>query len=259
MSNAAFDLFEEICSELRGKTESVLIDSDLSPSTLGSIKKSFQEPATTSAVEKAMDYLREHFENRGSLLPFTYDLATGRVTTVHREYIEFVSDAQDQRSKEKESKNFETGTAKCLVTRLTGTLRRVGWPRTKHKRPHELSFYLHSHFGFREDVLVGNDRDGGFDILWFPPLGAIPFPAIVSLQCKNSLYDRRDGLASVGRAEQSLHRHSYASSEGTHLHCVIYNDYIDKRLMEKSRDVGFVPLGISDLAPLHTVPSVECL
>ena len=260
MSNPAFDLFEEICTELSGKGESVLIDDDFSPETLEGIKRSFQEPATTSAVAKALDYLREHFKNRGSTLPFTYDLTTGRVTALHREYIEFVSDAQVQRSKDKESKNFEIATAKCLAARLTGTLRRVGWPRNKHKKPSELSSYLHVHLGFRKDVLVGNDRDGGFDVLWLPPLGAVPFPAIVSLQCKNSPYDRQDGLASVGRAEQSLHRHSHASAEGTHLHCVIYNDYIDSRFMERSRDVGFVPLGISDLAPLITNDATfECL
>jgi hypothetical protein len=40
---------------------------------------------------------------------------------------------------------------------------------------------------------------------------------------------------------------------------VIYNDYIDERLMERSRDVGFVPMGISDLAPLVNSMSMDCL
>src|SRR5208282_1846281 len=134
--------------------------------TLDSIKKGFREPATSPAVAKALNYLREHFENRGSTLPFNYDPATGRITAVHRGYIEFISDAQDQRGKENESRNFEIATTQFLATRLTGALRRVGWPRARHRRPRELSSYLHMHLGFRSDVLVGHDRDGGFDILW---------------------------------------------------------------------------------------------
>ena len=260
MRNPAFDLFEEICTELTDQGETVMVEDDFSPLTLAAIMRWSREPAPSSAITKALKYLQKHFADRGSRLPFSHDPTNGRFVPTQHEYISFVSNVQDQRSKDRESRNFEIATTKCLATRLTGILRRVGWPRTKHKKPSELSGYLHRQFGFREDVLVGNDRDDGFDILWLPPLGAVPFPAIVSLQCKNSLYDRKDGLASVGRAQQSLHRHSHASAEQTNLHCVIYNDYIDERLMDRSRDVGFVPLGISDLAPLITNDATfECL
>jgi hypothetical protein len=259
MGNAAFDFFEEICSELRGRDESVLIDKDFSPSTLEDIKRSFRDPATSSAIGKAMHYLRSHFENRGSALPFEYDLGTGRAMALHREYIEFVSDAQDQRSLPAGSKDFEVATSQRLATRLTGILCRVGSPRTRYKRRQEFAAYLVKQFQFEERVLVNNDKDGGLDILWFPPLGAFPLRAMVSVQCKNSLYDRDDGFRSVGRAKQTFRRHTYAKAEEAHLHCVVYNDYIDERLMENAREAGFVPLGLSDLAPLTAQVSLDLL
>jgi hypothetical protein len=82
---------------------------------------------------------------------------------------------------------------------------------------------------------------------------------MVSIQCKNSLYSRDDGFKSVGRAKQTLSRHSYATAEENHLHCVVYNDYIDEKVMDNARDAGFVPLGLSDLAPLTKSMSVDQL
>ena len=238
--------------ELRGRDEAILIADDFSVALVESIKHWYRETVATSAVGKALDYLNKHFDRRGSMLPFHYDLTTGKVTALHREYIDFVSDAQDQRTTAKKAKNFEIATSRHLATKLTGVIRRVGSPRTKHRGRSEFAAYLET-FGFEKKVLVGNDKDGGFDILWFPPLGAFPFRAMVSLQCKNSTYDRDDGFKSVGRAKQSFLRHSHAKAEECHLHCVVYNDYIDERVMEHARDAAFVPLGLSDLAPL-TVP-----
>lgn len=258
-SNPTFDLFEEICAELSDQQESVLIDDDFSPATLQSVKQWAKQTATTSAVAKALNYLHKHFEARGSALPFSYDLTTGRVTVLNREFIDFVSDAQSQRSIPKESRGFEVATSKHIATKLTGILRRVGSPRIKHKTREEFAAYLVKEFGFENKVLDKYDKDGGFDILWFPPLGAFPFRAMVSIQCKNSLYNRDAGFESVGRAKQSLKRHSHASAEETHMHCVIYNDYIDENLMKHARDAGFVPLGLSDLAPLTTPISFDQL
>ncbi len=248
--NPAFDLFEEICDELSGQEESILIDDEFSPSTLEDVKRWFKETATMPAVKKALAYLRRHFESRGSELPFTYDLATGRATATNREYIDFVSESQSQRGIPKESRDFEVATSKHLAKRLTGILRRVGSPRTKHKTRKEFAAYLVKEFGFEKGVLVGNDKDGGFDLLWFPPLGSFPFRAMVSIQCKNSSYSRDDGFKSVGRAKQSLKRHSHARAEETHLHCVLYNDYIDEAVVKHAIHAEFVPLGLSDIAPL---------
>jgi hypothetical protein len=258
-SNPAFDFFEEVCAELSGKVEAILIDDDFSAPMLESLRRWSRETATMSAVAKALDYLHKHFRARGAILPFEYDLATGRVTTLSAEYIDFVAEAQDRRSRAKESREFEIATSEHIASKLTGIVRRVGSPRTKHRTGKQFAAYLATEFGFEDDVLVGLDKDGGFDILWFPPLGAFPFRAMVSIQCKNSLYDRGDGLESVGRAKQCLSRHSYASAEEGHLHCVIYNDYIDEKIMSHARDVGFIPLGLSDLAPLTTPISLQQL
>jgi hypothetical protein len=256
MSSPAFDLFEEICSELTDKDESVLVDKDFSIFTLENVKNWTKETATNAALAKALDYLCKHFEKRGSSLPFTYDLATGRVAAINREYIDFVSTAQEQRSLPKESAEFEVATSRRLESKLTGLIRRVGSPRKKYRRRKEFARYLQREFSFTKRVLVENDKDGGLDILWFPPLGAFPFRAMVSIQCKNSLYNRDEGFKSVGRAKQSFRRHSHANAEECHLHCVVYNDYIDEKTIEHAREASFVPLGLSDLAPLTTTISV---
>jgi len=107
--------------ELRGRGETILIANDFSAALVDSLKCSYKEALATSAVAKALDYLRKHFEKRGSALPFQYDLLTGKATALNPEYIDFVSDAQDQRTTPKEAKNFEIATSRHLATRLTGS------------------------------------------------------------------------------------------------------------------------------------------
>ena len=255
----AFDLFEEICVALSDGEESVLLPDRFSHLTLKDVKQWAQETAERPAVAKALEYLRRHFESRGSVLPFSYDLTTGRAVVVEREYLEFVSSAQDLRSFSKRSRDFELASSRHIAKRLTGIVRRVGSPRTKYNTRKEFAAYLAREFGFESNVLVGSDKDGGFDILWFPPLGAFPFRAIVSIQCKNSPYDRDKGLKSVGRAKQSLSRHSHAKAEEVHLRCLMGNDYIDEKVLDHARDTCFVPLGLSDLAPLTTLVSLRQL
>lgn len=258
-SNPAFDFFEEICAELSEQDETVLTDEDFTVATLDSVKRWFKESTNAAAIDKALSYLRDHFVARGSQLPFSYDLRTGSAVVLNREYIDFVSNSQEQRSITKDAKDFESASSKHLASRLTGIVKRVGSPRMKHKKRKQFTAYLVKEFRFREDCLVNNDKDGGLDILWFPPLGAFPFRAMVSIQCKNSPYDRDAGFRSVGRAKQTLKRHSHVTAEENHLHCVVYNDYIDERVMEHARDCEFVPLGLSDLAPLTTQVSVDQL
>lgn len=255
-ANPAFDLFEEICTELSGQEEAVLIDDDFSPDIVERLKRWYKEPGTTAALARALDYLKAHFEERGSLLPFSYELGTGRVRSLNRAYIDFVSEAQDKRRVPAASRRFELATSKHLASRLTGIVSRVGSPRTKHRNRKQFASYLVNHMHFEKRVLIGNDKDGGFDILWFPPLGAFPFRAIVSIQCKNSFYNRDAGFKSVGRAKQSLGRHTHARAEDVHLHYVVYNDYIDEKAVENARGVCFVPLGLSDLAPLKAPISI---
>jgi hypothetical protein len=257
--NPAFDLFEEICEELSDKDETILADDDFSASVLTALKQWTKETVNQAALAKALNYLYKHFADRGSALPFSYELVTGHFAIVNRDYVNFVSQAQEQRSSGRESKNFETATSKHLARRLTGIVQRVGSPRKKHKTRSKFAVYLEATFGFRKNALSGHDKDGGLDILWFPPLGAFPLRAMVSIQCKNSPYHRDEGFKSVGRAKQTLRRHTHATAEETHLHCVVYNDYIDESVVEHSRDAEFVPLGISDLAPLTKPMAVDQL
>jgi hypothetical protein len=246
----AFDLFEEICVELGGQTESVLVDDDFSEATLKDLRRFYQEATAVPSIKKAIAYLISHFKARGSMLPFTYNVETGRASVINSEYIDFVAESRNQRSLTRESRDFEVATSKHMAGRLTGILQRVGSPRTKHRTRKEFAAYLAKEYSFEQGVLLGHDKDGGLDILWFPPLGAFPFRAMVSIQCKNCPYDKEEGFKSVGRAKQTLSRHSHARAQETHLHCVLYNDYIDEKVVEHARHSGFVPLGLSDLAPL---------
>src|SRR5690348_14959375 len=123
-SNPAFELFEEICGELGDQNEIVLTDADFSVATLDAIKRWFRETVANAAIARALEYLRRHFEGRGSVLPFAYDLLTGRVTVLNRNYIDFVSSAQEQRSIIRQSKDFEVATSTHLASRLTGIVRR---------------------------------------------------------------------------------------------------------------------------------------
>jgi hypothetical protein len=259
MANPTFDIFEQICIELRGKQESVLIQDDFDPATVTELKRYFQEPSNaTTAITKALAYLEKHFQDRGSMLPFNYDLKKGTLQALHNDYIEFVADAKDKRSIQNEAEDFELATSERLQTKLTGLLRRVGHPRKKYRKISEFRSYL-KNFGFEDSAIAGHDKDGGLDILWYPPLGAFPFRGTVSIQCKNTPYDREDGLSSVGRASQTLQHQTYASAEGTHLHYVLFNDYIDEKLMWKNRKAMFVALGISDLAPSTAPIALEYL
>lgn len=122
---------------------------------------------------------------------------------------------------------------------------RVARPRGQLKRKAEIVGYLQG-LGFDKNCLERYDQDGGLDILWLPPLGAIPLRPVVSVQCKNGYFDEREANASTGRADRTLRRHSHLRSG--HLKFVVFNDYIDLEEY-RGRAVGwsFVPLGLTDL------------
>ena len=146
-----------------------------------------------------------------------------------------------------DSKDFEIQTLGRLAKRLTGVIHRVGWPRDQKKKKDEFAAYLEEELGFRKDCLERRDKDGGFDILWLPPLGAVPLRPVVSLQCKNSYFDEDEGNASTGRARRTLLRHSHLRD--SHLKFVVFNDYIDKaRFVGRAVGWTFMPLGLTDLA-----------
>jgi len=105
--------------------------------------------------------------------------------------------------------------------------------------------------------LLGQEKDGGLDILWELPIGSIPHRPLISVQCKNGEFDLGQADQSVGAGSRSL-----ALLRGlqgnVHVPCVLFNDYIFPSIVV-SKPMNFVPLGLSDLARLETLVTVETI
>ena len=117
--------------------------------------------------------------------------------------------------------------------------------------------HLKQHFGFKDDVLSGRDKDGGFDILWLVPLGADGYRSVFSIQCKNGKFRDEDAAKSVADAERSLHKHGGILDRG-HVSCVVFNDYLEMSSQFK-RGVSYIPVGISDLLRVSVPQDVQVL
>jgi hypothetical protein len=247
-----FELFEAICSELRTQEERIITEGVLSPEEREDLMNEVKVPEEHDAFARALEQLALHFAQKGSKLPFIYNLTTGRFKAVDKSFIKFVTDARSIRgSAQPSAKQFEVHACRRLADRVTGTLYRVGWPRSK-KKGRAAFVGLLKKIGFEGNVLEANDKDGGLDIIWLPPMGAIPLRPIVSLQCKNSSFDREEAFSSVGRAVGTIGRHSHLVAAGTYICFVIFNDYIDDTFHGKAKGWGFIPLGLTDLARLNS-------
>jgi hypothetical protein len=201
---------------------------------------------TDGAIQSAVARLRDHFDGRGARSPFEYDEATGQFTAVDNDFLAFVKIARNIRSLPKRSREFELGVWNRLKLRITGELHRVGDPRDLKKKQHDFNQHLET-LGFNGQVLMGKERDGGFDILWVLPLGADPHRPIVSIQCKNGEFDVGEADKSIGAGSRSFTRHR-GLQPGVHVPCVLFNDYISPALLKTTKQFNFVPLGISDLS-----------
>ncbi|SRR6266545_298255 len=253
-----FQFFEDICNELHYSDEAVLPeDTFLSEDRLRELQDDYGELSPEAVVPKALASLGEHFNLRGSELPFGYDLPTRSFTVSDRPYIEFVAKASGMRGVRKDSRAFEVATAQRLFKRGIGSFHRVGWPRLINKELKPFNKYLRG-LGFDNKVAFGREKDGGFDILWMLPFGAIPHRPILSFQCKNGSYDIREAFKSNGATEMSFGCHK-GLLHAVHTLCVVFNDYIDKRMLSK-KPFPFVPLGLSDLAePSKPLTSIVIL
>ncbi len=248
-----FQFFEDVCCELYFSNEAVLPEDTFLSSVdefgnrnedfLRDLQDEYEELDPQVAVPRALSALREHFKARGSDLPFTYDLPTRSFTVEDRPYIEFVAQASGMRGVPRDSRAFEIATANRISKRGLGSFHRTGWPRSKKKTVKEFNEYLRS-LGFDNRVVFGKEKDGGFDILWMLPLGAVPRRPILSFQCKNASYDLKN--ASNLTTEMSFGCHQ-GLLERVHTLCVVFNDYIEERMLSK-KPLPFVPLGLSDLA-----------
>ena len=222
------------------------------------IMERFDETSAATAYKCALDEIKGHFAERRARLPYKVSFNKRQFTALDNDYVEFVAFARSYRGVGgKPSKEFEIRTVNRLRTRLTGDLSRVGVPRDRLKKKGDVVAYLGS-LGFDKNCLEARDKDGGLDILWLPPLGAVPLRPVVSLQCKNAFFDEHEADASTARAARTLNRHSHI--RGGHLKFVVFNDYIDRKAFQ-GRAVGwtFMPLGLTDLAALSGRGTVELL
>jgi hypothetical protein len=245
--NPAFELFENICQELAARTATIIPEDDIPAALLEDLKEHYGETIDRLAFSHALDDLNEHFSEKGSALPFEFNTTTGQFRAIENEYITFIAFAANKRGLVgPDAKEFEVQITERLAKRLTGSLHRVGSPRTTHNRKYDFVKYLQT-LGFEKNCLEPRDKDGGLDILWLPPLGRIPIRPVVSLQCKNSSFDMEEANKSVGRATTTLQRHSHIRGHNG-LFFVVFNDYIDSSFIGRSSAWPFIPLGLSDLA-----------
>jgi hypothetical protein len=261
MPKPLFEFFELVADELSVTASKVITHEDLriegkdSP-LLGALIKKLKVNNAEETIPLAVTKLQEHFEGKGASLPFEYKSETGRFTAIDSEFLSFVNYMRDIRSSGKRSRDFECVVANRLGRRTTGAIHRVGHPRDKKKSRAAFNQHLET-LGFERPVLYGRDKDGGLDILWLLPIGTIPHKPIVSIQCKNGEFNTDEAHKSVGTANGSFARHT-GLQQLVYVPCVLFNDYIHIEMLSR-RPMGFVPLGLTDLAPLRENILVNCI
>jgi hypothetical protein len=249
-----YELFEVICRELSSRNEVILDDNEIGSELIEEIKEYFNETDSGTAFESAIEEMKNHLIGRGTNLPFCFKKDTREFKVLDKEYVDFIYATSHHRGVGgRVSREFEKRVLERLSGRLTGEIHRVGRPRTKCKKKAEMVRYLRK-LGFDKNVFESRDKDGGFDILWLPPIGAIPLRPVISIQCKNSSFDEDDANKSVGKARRTLERHSHFRS--MQLHFVIFNDYIDESYRGRAIGWQFIPLGLTDVGTLQD-PAVK--
>jgi hypothetical protein len=242
-----FELFEAICQELAVRDTSVMADNNFDTQLIDELKVKYGKTDGTTAVDAALATLSDHFYTKATELPFAWDVATREFNARDKAYMDFISFASSKRGcGGQDAKEFEVRTMSRLSARLTGALHHVGTPRQLHRKKNEFEKYLRD-LGFDKGCLGKNDQDGGFDIVWLPPLGSTPLRPLISLQCKNSSFSESEANKSTGRAFRTMQRHSHIRGHN-HMFFVIFNDYIDASYLGKAQGWIFIPLGLSDLA-----------
>lgn len=252
MPNATFEFFETIAEELTSEGSRVITRADLQLNSeqapvLDALKDELGVATTEEAIQRAVQILTEHFRDKGAIMPFAYDRVTGRFTAADRPFLLFVKQMRSIRSIGTRSRDFEIGVLQRLALRVTGSVHRIGHPRDVRKRKDAFNEYLRT-LGFQRAVLLGKEKDGGFDILWLLPLGTIPHRPVVSVQCKNGEFDMAQADLSVGPGHRSLSQHGRLDA-GVHVPCVLFNDYLYPELLTP-KPLNFVPLGLSDLSAM---------
>jgi len=262
MPRVAFELFETVCTQLRDTQQFVLTERALPVTLVAELKRVFQNPVFEDAIDASIRWLSQHFEGKGSQLPFQYEHETGIIEASDGQFIRFVREMLQIRTTGKQSKVFERAVCLQLSQKLqSGEFHNVGWPRATRRRLVEIVQYLEG-LGFDNGVLRGRDKDGGLDILWLPPLGTVPIRPLVSFQCKNARFREsaiREAHQSAVIASRSIARHSCMRSHGVYMCYVVFNDYLDSSIRDMATGLSYAPLGLSDLARLTQPPAVAQL
>lgn len=261
MPSPLFRFLEIIADELSSGNSKVITQSSLNikgadAPLFEDLKKELKPASSDDTIKVAVEELKRHFESKNAKLPFSYDPATGRFTVVDKDFLSFLKDMNAIRGLGKRSRDFECDVAKWLGKRVTGAIHRVGSPRDIKKRRDEFNLHLRG-LGFGRPVLLGKERDGGLDIIWLLPLGSLPHRPLVLVQCKNGEFNMDVAHASVGTSGISLSQHSGLQSL-VHVPCVLFNDYVYPERLT-SKQLNFVPLGLTDLATIQDLISVDLI
>jgi hypothetical protein len=264
MSEAIFEFFEQIAEELDGKKQTFFgLDKLEEPSgnptaLMLNLKSDLGVTTDAEIIPAAIEKIHAHFLEKAGIVPFLYDHADGRIYDTNDDFLKFIRNCRELRSLGARAQEFELAVLERLSSRLQGTVHRVGFPREVLKKRDEFNSHLRVNFGFKNPVALGNEKDGGFDLLWQLPLGTPPFVPVVSIQCKNGSYSTPQANHSVAASSTSLNQHSHLHKEA-HVNCVVFNDYIEPVSLYP-KGSPYVPIGLSDLfkvPPAVGVPSVR--
>lgn len=252
MQSKIFTFFEVIAEELCSEPTRVITRTEIEvgrdTTLFDELKIETRSATTEQAIIASITFLDAHFRDKGSTLPFTYDASTGRFDAIDLPYLCFIKRMSNIRSINTRSQEFELQVMEKLQSRATGSLHRVGHPRTRFKKKSEFNAYLKT-LGFSGNVLLDKDKDGGLDILWMLPIGSSVHRPIVSIQCKNGVFNMGEGDKSVGAATRSLNQHRRLIGT-VHVQCVLFNDYLYPEIVTK-KGMTFVPLGLTDLSTVR--------
>lgn len=267
MLSPSFELFEFVCTELSGRETCFITNEDLGSETeeetggglddvLDNLRIEHKVSDNQTAISSALDLLSRHFQSRRSELPFSYDLKTRQFKNRDPEYIRFIAEVSGRRSSGgRHAKEFENAACTRIAKKVTGMLHNVGYPRTRLKTTRQFKGYLQN-LGFDDRVTLGPEKDGGRDLLWLPPFCETPLSPVISVQCKNGLFSRTVAREAAARSAETLECHLMLRGEGGYLSAILFNDYIEPRLLA-DKPIKYVPLGLSDLAPVKEVEIVS--
>ena len=252
MPSPLFEFFEVVAEELSADDSRVITREDLAARgdttpLLDDLKREMKAASSDEAIRLAVEFLDRHFAERGSRTPFTYDPATGRFIASDRAFLAFVVEMSEIRGLREKAKDFECEVARRLSEKASGNVHRVGFPRDRMRTRPQFNAHLRT-LGFGSDVALGAEKDGGFDILWALPVGAVPHRPLVSVQCKNGSFNIETADVSLGAASRSFSQHS-GLQPSVHVPCVMFNDYISGENLTR-KQLNFVPLGLTDLSPM---------